>query len=288
MFPNCIAQIIAEYSDAYVLLDWVDETKLDWEILSSRPRAINLLENNKNKIVWNELSMNPGAIHLLEMNTHKINWLRLSVNHNAVYLLEMNLHRICWIDLSINHSAVYLLEMNPHKIEWDIVLPHAGCSLHLLRDNLNKIEDWYEITVEPNAISIIESNMDNVRINTLYYNTNATYLLENHIQVVGITENACKGLCNNTSLIYILESNMSDLYFHSGISWYNILNNPAAVHLVRDNIDMMPAAYINLFKNIMSIDSLKKGIKDVDWSTVSYSDNIFTSVEKAIYDILVS
>ena len=35
-----------ERPDFYVLLDWIDETKLEWFGLSSNPNAIELLEKN--------------------------------------------------------------------------------------------------------------------------------------------------------------------------------------------------------------------------------------------------
>ena len=31
----------------YVLLDWIDENKLNWYLLSANPNAIHILENNK-------------------------------------------------------------------------------------------------------------------------------------------------------------------------------------------------------------------------------------------------
>ena len=48
------------------LRDWIQLEKLDWEMLSSNPNAIHLLEQNPDKIDWNKLSWNPNAIHLLE------------------------------------------------------------------------------------------------------------------------------------------------------------------------------------------------------------------------------
>ena len=38
------------------LLDWVDIQKLDWDLLSKNPNAIELLEANPDKINWYYLS----------------------------------------------------------------------------------------------------------------------------------------------------------------------------------------------------------------------------------------
>ena len=37
----------------YKLLDWVDEKKLNWSILSHNQNSIDLLKNNLDKIDWN-------------------------------------------------------------------------------------------------------------------------------------------------------------------------------------------------------------------------------------------
>ena len=76
----------------YILLPWIDESKLDWDFLSENPNAINLLEANMNKINWNNLSLNPKAIYILEENFESdgnmLNWCNLSYNINAINLLE--------------------------------------------------------------------------------------------------------------------------------------------------------------------------------------------------------
>ena len=41
------------------LLPWIDENKLCWDYLSSKPCAIELLKNNPLKINWAPLSKNP-------------------------------------------------------------------------------------------------------------------------------------------------------------------------------------------------------------------------------------
>ena len=79
----------------YVLLDWIDENKLDWEFLSKNPNSIDLLKERikyekaltdaqfnrlENKINWKSLSENPNAIDLLKENQDKINWFVLSSN----------------------------------------------------------------------------------------------------------------------------------------------------------------------------------------------------------------
>ena len=78
-----------KYANELVFLDWIDQTKINWYLLSKNPNAIHLLELNKEKIDWYWLSQNPNAIHLLELNKDKINWNGLSQNPN-IFKLKYN------------------------------------------------------------------------------------------------------------------------------------------------------------------------------------------------------
>ena len=44
----------------FKLKNWIDQDKINWELLSSNPSTISLLENNQDKIVWSRLSGNPA------------------------------------------------------------------------------------------------------------------------------------------------------------------------------------------------------------------------------------
>ena len=66
----------------FKLKDWIDQDKINWNMLSENPEALSLLEQNQDKIDWSYLSRNPSAraIALLENNQDKIHWARLSQN----------------------------------------------------------------------------------------------------------------------------------------------------------------------------------------------------------------
>jgi hypothetical protein len=72
------------------LLPWIDETKLDWEILSRNPNAIKFLRENPDKINWNRLSQNPNSA----IGKTDIIWNGLSQNPNAIELLKENLIKL--------------------------------------------------------------------------------------------------------------------------------------------------------------------------------------------------
>ena len=62
-----------------MLKDNID--KIHWEILSSNPSAIDILEKNPHKICWSQLSKNPTAINILYANPSKINGFHLCQNY---------------------------------------------------------------------------------------------------------------------------------------------------------------------------------------------------------------
>jgi len=93
----------------YVLLDWIDKDKLDWDYLSYNPNAIELLKTNIKKINWKNVYENPNAIDLLK-DRRKIDWIELSKNLNAIDLLKNNPTKIHWMFLSKNPNAIDLLK----------------------------------------------------------------------------------------------------------------------------------------------------------------------------------
>ena len=92
----------------YKLLDWIDISKLDWQLLSSNKNAIELLKENPDKIDWYELSINTNAIELIKANLNKIDWEYVSLNPNTIELLKENQDKINWKRFSANPSIFEL------------------------------------------------------------------------------------------------------------------------------------------------------------------------------------
>jgi hypothetical protein len=49
-----------------ILRDWVDINKLNWEMLSQNPNAIDLLRDVPHKIDWTYMSRNPRCHRLIK------------------------------------------------------------------------------------------------------------------------------------------------------------------------------------------------------------------------------
>jgi hypothetical protein len=117
--------------------------KIDWDVLSGNPIAIDLLRENPHKINWEYLSGNPSAIDLLRENPHKINWEYLSGNPSAIKFLEEYPNAIDWSMLSKNPNAIELLKANRAKINWNALCLNNN-AFDLIKERYE-----YEISLTP-------------------------------------------------------------------------------------------------------------------------------------------
>jgi len=137
----------------YVLLDWIDKDKLDWDSLCLNLNAIDLLENNQDKVNWSKLSSNHNAIDLLENNQDKVNWSKLSSNHNAIDLIKK-------------------------QIEYENSLTTEKYNDLYFEDKIN----WYNLSKNPNAIELLTNNQDKIYWKYLSENPNAINLIKERIK----------------------------------------------------------------------------------------------------------
>ena len=93
--------------------------KINWDVLSTNPNAIELLKKNPEKINWGSLSENPNAIELLYQNPEKINLYFLLWNKNLVDLVELRpylLEKLYEID---GDFQMFNIWNNPNIFEFD-------------------------------------------------------------------------------------------------------------------------------------------------------------------------
>ena len=256
-----------------------------WYYLADNPNplAITILEQYLNEItrndthhmnIYTKLSENENAVHILEKKMDKINWLYFCKNKNkrAMDLIEKNVDKISWFSFSSNPNGIDLLEKNMNKIKWDYFgmntnpkiidiidknqdkLEKVGSSLSLhpcILEFLEKREEWIkylnwrELSRNPNAIPLLEKNMDKIDWECLSSNKNAVHLLEKNKDKID-WEKLCSNinaielikknkdkidwviLCENANAIEILEENIGKI----SISKYSLCCNPNALHLL--------------------------------------------------------
>jgi hypothetical protein len=89
----------------------------------------------------------------------------LSLNPNAIDFLEKNpisiIEQIRWTK-SLAPIYRYTLEKkdNPYKIDW-LNLSANPNAIHILEKNIDKIH-WFNLSLNPNAIKILENNQDKI------------------------------------------------------------------------------------------------------------------------------
>jgi hypothetical protein len=62
------------------------------------------------------------------------------------------------------------------KLNWKVLSKNPN-AIHLLEQNMNKI-NWDSLSANPNTIHLLEQNMENINWNNLSSNPNAIHLLE--------------------------------------------------------------------------------------------------------------
>jgi ribosomal protein L24E len=108
------------------------------------------------------------------------------------------------------------LEQNPNKIDWSYLCNNVNPNaIHLLERNLEKI-DWYKLSENPNAIHLLEQNLDKVHWDILSMNPNAIHLLEQNPDKI-----AWYFLSHNTNAIHLLKENPDE------INWTHLSCRPS-------------------------------------------------------------
>ena len=72
----------------YTFRHWVQQDKLNWNVLSCNELAIKYLEENPDKISWYELSSNSNAEFLLEKNLEKLHWEFVYINRAFINIYK--------------------------------------------------------------------------------------------------------------------------------------------------------------------------------------------------------
>jgi hypothetical protein len=125
--------------------------KINWGVLSANPKAIQLLEANRDKIDWIKLGKNPKAIKLLEaelkVRPQNIHWYSLSGNPEAIKILNKNKDKIVWSIFSENPNAGELLQ---ERVEFEEKLPKKKYNE---LTNYNKL-NWYYLSKNPSIFTL--------------------------------------------------------------------------------------------------------------------------------------
>jgi len=220
----------------HVLLQYPD--KINYYQLHFNPncKVLEIFEKYPNLIDWYWLCRNPDAIHLIRKNMDKIEYDSLSLNENAMDILLENLDKVNWRNLSSNSAALPILLNNPNKIDYNMFSINPG-ALPILEkpENLNPI-NWFQLICNPNIknhLQFIEKNLYKFSNNSWYNKLNLWDKLSQIPEAIGVIERNLEHvdwdvLSSNPSAMHLLEQNQDKIN-------YTILSkNPAIFVLDKD------------------------------------------------------
>lgn len=295
--------------------------KLDWDVLSSNPCAMNNINISEGKVEllalcphlinWHLLSLNPSAHQLLRTNLHRVNWMYISANSNMIGILERNIDKVCWEYMSKNVRAIHLIvahwDTARTKVNkyWLSQNPEAVALLEKYPDMI----DWRGMCENPNpdAMRLVEANLDLADWSALSRNPNAIPLLERMLE----RTHDCVGkivwlqVCLNPKGIPLLLAHF-DVEQLPVIFWKYLSLNPSATPLFEDAsrwryihwewFSLNPSApafldatgliapihWSNLSTNPKAVDLLVSSIDKVDWKALSENPQVCNVINRLI------
>ncbi len=239
------------------------------------PKLIEILETNPDKINWKQLSRRPEAICLIKKNLDKVNWRQLSANPAAIDILLANPEKINWMFLSSNPSIVSYIEHYWDKIDLFCLSRNPAAGEYLYRIPLDQI-DWHFIALRSDNIQFMEEHityLDGFNQSLISLNPNAIPLLERNPNMINWLY-----LSRNPNAISLLEANQDK------INWDSLCENPNAIHLIEANLDKINLASLCENPNaIHIIEANRDQLDSYEWNILSINPSIFTLDYHAMY-----
>ena len=332
--------------------NWTEYINLGSLCGNTNPRAIHIIEQNLDKITssycWHNIFGNPNAINIIENNLDQLGLsieedgtlmyyaLGYSPNRNYVELLE-NPKALHIIDNMLGENPALrdspylsdLLNRNPNPNIISIIkkytpgghaadIAHYPDAINIIEEEIEDEEDlldcWEALCQNPNAIHIIEQNIEKIiniyeRENdpmnkwwsSLCQNPNAIHIIEKYIEkIINIYE--CKktnmfwwrSLCQNPNATHIIEKYIEkfkphcfikpDNFNHTtslnyGITastecWHALCLNPNAIYIIEQNLHHIDT---EIFPNIFPMIFSNPSIFEINYE---YLQNQFDYINR--------
>jgi hypothetical protein len=291
-----------------------DNPAIDWIALSRNPKAIDILNVNRNKIKLSALSGNtsPRAIQLLK--TRKLELRENNSSNSSDYEDD-----ISWYALSENTSteAIEFLNLpeNYSKINWEIFSRNTNRkAIELLTDKYyiefsleekefqklkaNQKISWRELSKNPEAISLLEIKWEEEKkLKSLYTDKNGKlkrYDMKEYkfLKSIGYIID-WTALSVNIKAIDLLrrkieeEKKLTKIEYESlepieKINWWVLSANQEAIQLLEENYDNID--WVQLGKNPKAIKLLEKELQvrpqNIYWYSLSGNPKAIPILDK--------
>jgi hypothetical protein len=287
------------------------EDYVDWFSLASNPGAAHIIERNLDKIEFSLLASNPNAISIIEKKLDKYNfniddedkdfWDNLSANPNAYSILKDNICNINWEILASNPNVIFIftnLMIEKNKLIYNYLNNldyNDTIDISFINKLFNFDEDNFidKLSSNPNAILLIEKNLDKInrydlvanlnachlikKMDIIYWcnlspNPNAINLIENKINDESTNPNPYKKIKFDPFDPFLFgNKHLESLYPWDCIDWDKLSYNIKAVHILKKNLNKVN--WNNLSLNSNAIDLLKKNLDKINWHNLSLNPN---------------
>jgi hypothetical protein len=152
-------------------------------------------------------------------------WFIIPKNPVALPIIESTLDTIYWYSLCENSAALHLLDRKPSEIYFPQVSRNKNPKIldyidkHLEDMSYHNHIDFFELSCNPMAISLLEENKDKLNNRFLMHNTKAQDLIKERLDELNIIN--WRDLSRNCGMIEILKENQAK------VNWEQIWSNPA-------------------------------------------------------------
>lgn len=149
-------------------------------------------------------------------------------------------------------------------------------AIPLLERNLDLI-DWVELSKNPNAIHILEKNLEKIQWSNLSENPNALHLLEKHLEK---KSSIPYGIFTNTNpkVFPLIEKLVGGLDNLDKRDFRHLSQNPNAIHILSDKLHMVNWTELSL--NPSAIYILEDASDCINWLNLSKNPNAIPLLEK--------
>ena len=199
-------------------------------------------------------------------NIHSIDKLLCSNPYSYDYLID-NKCIFYWEEIYLYSKSKYLpIPKEKYLFEYISMNPHLT---EIIKDNLDKLDDYFHLSMNKSAVSLLENNLHNINWNMLSANKNAISLLEKYQHNINWNY-----LSANKNALQLLEKNMNK------INWKNLSVNKNAIHLLEKNKDKIDWIFLSENKNAIHL--LEQNFNKINWTFLASNKNAIHLLEKNI------
>ena len=228
------------------------------------------VHENIDKLDWDELSKNEGAIELLLEFPERINWDLVIMNKNKKKLYKKCPEKINWKNEKYDELKDFIDFIDLYKINW-IELSFIPEAIHILEKNIDKV-NLLALSKNPKGFSILKK----LKPELIKWN-----LIEITDEVISfIKENSDKVNFKQLSLSLDKRLFETDLFeiFIDKINWINILHNPNSISFLEKHLDKIDWDILSYNENASSI--LEKNIDKINWNDLSRNEGTLNLLSK--------